>query len=213
MGDWLDSLRYMVALAVLLFAPPGLLIWLFIHPFARFWRRIGVRWAYLCFASLMLVFGLGIWQVRGWLLGIEFGAQIAFIVLAFIFICISVWMALNRQKQLAFTTVIGLPEVSNPGSSRVLVTSGVYARVRNPRYLETLLFVWGCAFFTNYLAIYLILLLGLPVMHLIVLLEERELTQSFGDEYRAYCRLVPRYIPRQTPGWDCALTESGSNRK
>jgi protein-S-isoprenylcysteine O-methyltransferase Ste14 len=30
-------------------------------------------------------------------------------------------------------------------------------------------------------------------------LEERELRERFGDPYRRYCGLVPRFIPRTTP--------------
>jgi protein-S-isoprenylcysteine O-methyltransferase Ste14 len=41
-------------------------------------------------------------------------------------------------------------------------------------------------------------LLTLPVMHIIVLLEEKELKERFGRDYEDYCRRVPRYIPKIT---------------
>ena len=53
---------------------------------------------------------------------------------------------------------------------------------------------------TNYLALYLVFLLTLPVIHIIVLLEEKELKERFGRDYEAYCRRVPRYIPKITWG-------------
>ena len=42
-------------------------------------------------------------------------------------------------------------------------------------------------------------LLGLcvPTLYLIVLLEERELRDRFGEEYEAYCRRVPRFVPKR----------------
>lgn len=40
------------------------------------------------------------------------------------------------------------------------------------------------------------ILAGIPVIHALVLLEERELLDRFGDEYVEYSRAVPRYIPR-----------------
>jgi protein-S-isoprenylcysteine O-methyltransferase Ste14 len=33
------------------------------------------------------------------------------------------------------------------------------------------------------------------MMHIIVLLEEKELKERFGRGYEEYCRRVPRYIP------------------
>jgi protein-S-isoprenylcysteine O-methyltransferase Ste14 len=37
--------------------------------------------------------------------------------------------------------------------------------------------------------------LTIPGLHAIVLLEERELVERFGQEYRDYALRVPRYIP------------------
>jgi len=33
-------------------------------------------------------------------------------------------------------------------------------------------------------------------IYAVALLEERELLARFGDEYRTYCRRVPRFIPK-----------------
>jgi protein-S-isoprenylcysteine O-methyltransferase Ste14 len=35
------------------------------------------------------------------------------------------------------------------------------------------------------------------VIHLVVILEERELVDRFGDAYRKYAARVPRYFPRR----------------
>ena len=96
-----------------------------------------------------------------------------------------------------FTIVIGFPELSGPNRPRVLITRGIYGWIRNPRYLETILFMLGCAFFADYLAIYLVWLAGLPIVHFVVILEERELQLAFGDEYLVYTDRVPRYIPKR----------------
>lgn len=137
------------------------------------------------------------WQRKDWLLRIEYDLQFGFIFLTVICIGISVLIASKREKQLAFVTVIGIPELSNLNRPRVLATQGIYGWVRNPRYLETALFVLGCAFFANYLAVYLGWLVSLPILHLVVILEERELYKTFGNEYLAYRQRVPRYLPKR----------------
>jgi protein-S-isoprenylcysteine O-methyltransferase Ste14 len=56
--------------------------------------------------------------------------------------------------------------------------------------------VFAYAAFSNYLGAYLVAAGTVPLLHLIVLLEERELRDRFGEEYEAYLTHVPRYIPR-----------------
>jgi protein-S-isoprenylcysteine O-methyltransferase Ste14 len=82
----------------------------------------------------------------------------------------------------------------------VLLTQGIYSRIRHPRYVETVLWVLGYALFTNYLALYLTFLFLLLIIHVIVLLEEKELKERFGPAYEEYCRRVPRYIPKDLFG-------------
>jgi protein-S-isoprenylcysteine O-methyltransferase Ste14 len=48
----------------------------------------------------------------------------------------------------------------------------------------------------NYLAIYIVFIAYIPVIYLVVLLEEQELRKRFGAAYEKYCREVPRFIPR-----------------
>ena len=192
----LNGFRYGIALVTLLCAPPALLIWLLIHPFVSTWRRLGILPSYLFFLSLMILLGWNIWQWRTWLTRIEYGSHLRLFGLSILFICAAGFLGGKRKRHLDWLAVIGFSELSASKHSRVLVTEGIYSRVRNPRYLEMILFLCGLAFFANYLAVYLALALGLPILHVVILLEERELTQTFGDAYLTYCHQVPRYIPK-----------------
>jgi protein-S-isoprenylcysteine O-methyltransferase Ste14 len=191
----LTSLRHWVALLVLLVTPPALLVWLLIHPFVRFWRRLGVLYSYFCFLGLTTLLGGGIWQMKHWLLHVEYGLQPLLMFLSGICFFTGACIACRRERQLPFLAVMGLPEISAAEQPRVLVTQGIYARVRHPRYWEAILFVLGCALFANYLSVYLAWLVSLPIVHAVILLEERELHQTFGAEFSAYCARVPRYFP------------------
>ena len=100
------------------------------------------------------------------------------------------------RRRLPIATLIGIPELSPRAAGGTLVTEGIYSHIRHPRYLQVMLRLAGFALFANYLALYALLALCLPLIYLIVLFEERELRQRFGEEYERYCHHVPRFLPR-----------------
>jgi protein-S-isoprenylcysteine O-methyltransferase Ste14 len=78
-----------------------------------------------------------------------------------------------------------------------LVVSGVFRWVRNPGYVAVLSMVAGQALFLGsraVLAYAACLALGFHLF--VVLYEEPTLRRQFGEEYAAYCRRVPRWVPR-----------------
>jgi protein-S-isoprenylcysteine O-methyltransferase Ste14 len=78
-----------------------------------------------------------------------------------------------------------------------LVTSGLYAHVRNPMYLGNAFLLAGLAVASNSLVFAVGgVLLGVAVHVGIIGAEEHFLRRRFGSEYDAYCARVPRLIPR-----------------
>lgn len=78
--------------------------------------------------------------------------------------------------------------------STKLVMRGIYKRTRNPMYQAFGLFILGLAlaFASDWL--FLLLPLGMLIIHFgVVRREERYLSAKFGDDYRAYRERVPRY--------------------
>jgi len=71
--------------------------------------------------------------------------------------------------------------------NRELTQTGPYAHTRNPLYLGSMLMAAGFA----------VALLSWPVA-VVIASEERFLNATFPD-FEAYCRRVPRLIPRLTP--------------
>lgn len=77
-----------------------------------------------------------------------------------------------------------------------LVTTGVFAFVRNPIYSAFMFCCWGASFISNNL--YFLFTIPLYWGLLTVLVKKTEevwLKEIFGDEYIAYCKRVNRCIP------------------
>jgi len=195
----MDDARYIFGVLLVTFLPPGMIWWLIIHPFIDFWRRVGMRATFVIMTLMSLVWVGALMTVRDQLLMTDYGTQIGLVVIATIFASATVWLALQRRKHLTFRILTGVPELNPADGPGEMLTEGIYATMRHPRYVEIALGCLAYAFFANYLGAYLVALATIPVLHLIVIFEERELLARFGAQYAEYCADVPRYLPRYVP--------------
>jgi len=194
----MDAVRYYIALLMLVAFPAGMSMWFLIHPLAGFWRRRGPVFTYLVVAAVALLIGFTVYRFRQPILSVEFGFGWPQAVLALAFYAGGIVLEMHYRRQITIGTLLGLPEVSGERPSELL-SQGIYARVRHPRYLGLLCEISASAFLVNYLATYLLAVATVPVLYLTVLLEERELLQRFGDEYAEYMLQVPRFFPKIGP--------------
>lgn len=128
-----------------------------------------------------------IWKIdgiAGWILWGVFGFGLVFAILATF-----------QNNHAEFT---GLQQVLVYHQDRDLAsvpfhTPGFYRYTRNPVVLGILIWIWATPQMT---AGHLLLAVGFTVYNLIgVPLEERKLSDNFGDEYREYRQTVPRFVP------------------
>ena len=178
-----------------------LLFWLLIHPFVPTWRRLGPAWTYSIVGTLLVLLIVGLFLLRTPLLAADFGTR--YPLLAVGIGCLAITAGLGRSLYNAHMTphvLVGLPELAPARYPQGLITTGLYARLRHPRYVQVALALLGYALIANYLAAYLVFAAWLLVMYPLVLLEERELRERFGEAYDAYCRQAPRFIPRLRTG-------------
>ena len=191
----MNTFRYILALLVVVCVPPGVVLWLVIHPFAGFWRRLGPGWTYAILSVPTLGGMAALFLARRTVLGADLGTNGWLIALAIP--CAAIWivLALRRRRHLTFRILAGWPELSRdqPG---VLLTDGIYATMRHPRYVEVVLGTAAYCLVANYIGAYIVLAASVAVLYVVVLLEERELRRRFGGAYDAYARRVPRFIPR-----------------
>ena len=193
----MDTFRYVLGFLLVIGLPPGMAWWFLVHPFVGFWRRLGA----VTTMTVMTVFMWGsiaaLFPIRATLMGADFGTSPPLVTVGIILAAAGFFIALKRKKYLPMRTLAGVPEVHADEEKRgKLLDQGPYALIRHPRYMEILLVTIGYAAISNHAGPYVLAMAIFPLIHLVVLLEERELLDRFGDAYRQYSERVPRYIPR-----------------
>jgi len=202
-----ETAAYYVALVTVVAIPPVVLSWLLVHPFAEHWRKIGPFRAYLILGSIVVIIMVAIYQSREPLLKIHFGVSAPLVILAALLLGFAIYLRVRLRQQFSIPRLLGLPEISSSKGPGELVTKGIYSQIRHPRYLEGGFIIASGALFSNYLAVYLLLGAYIPIIHLVVILEERELKSRFGVAYKQYCEEVPRFVPRLRRRGHCEGSE------
>ncbi len=180
----MNTARFAVALILLMSWPPGVLLWVFIHPLASFWRKLGPVWTYTILAPPALALMIAVFAFRRVLLATDYGTSVPLIALAVVSMATGAVIAVKRRKLLTTAILAGIPEVSARRYPGVLLTEGIYGTIRHPRYVEAMCWVLGYTLFANFLATYMLLLASLPVLFVVVLLEEREPARALRRRVR-----------------------------
>lgn len=196
----MDRFRYVVGVLLVIWLPPAVVWWYVVHPFVGFWRRVGARRAMWAVGTTMTAAMVGLWFLRRPLVGRDLGTFWPLLVLGALLLLAAMVLGQRRRKQLPMKILSGVPELQEDGRGGELLTQGLYAWLRHPRYMEVVSAVLGYASLANHLGTWIMAAVTLPALHLVVLMEERELARRFGAEYEAYRARVPRYIPRRPAG-------------
>lgn len=191
----METFRYIVALLLVTLVPAALLYWLLLHSLLPVWRRLGISASqYLLWAAVIaFAFFFAAW--RGELLRNDHGLQPMLAAIGIIFLAGAIIFRLQLERHLPWRAQLGLPEIDPMGHPQKLVVTGPYAHTRHPRYVQIILALAGWALLANYSAGYIAALLWIPLMLVIVRLEEAELHRRFGGEYADYCDHVSRFWP------------------
>ncbi len=165
--------------------------WLMVHPFIGFWRRHG--------NAAFGVAGVLSWGVVAYLL-YRFryalldasGAPHAAVIAGFLLVFGDAYLVVRAEMALGLHRLIGKAELEGRGE---LVTSGIFSRIRHPRYTGMFLSVLGACLMAGTLALWLVSLIWWLLALLFIHFEERELRARFGPPYADYARRVPRFLP------------------
>ena len=182
----------------------------------RYTHQLGKRWGRAYYGLSMAVRPLGVlliafgWLVlyappspeelwgpyeRSGLVPLGNAAEVLCLVAILLFFGLGVWAVIK----LGFRRSFLFRHVDDP-----LITGGPYALVRHPQFLSAigialfgvLLYGPNSWFYDNgFTALLMNWAMFALSLWLLAILEDRELTAHFGDEYREYAKRVPRMLP------------------
>ena len=190
MSEWLNLLGW-IACVVYSTIPS---FWLMIHPFADRWRKrrkSPYRVLVPVWVIMWVVVGAITWRWR----------HIAFYtsgypwIAAVALFAMGIWLYIRSSRQFTPAQLGGLPEVRGMHPDRRLVTTGIRARVRHPVYLAHLCEMLAWSIGTGLAVCFGLTAFGLVTGAVMIHMEEAELEQRFGDDYREYRRRVGAIIP------------------
>jgi protein-S-isoprenylcysteine O-methyltransferase Ste14 len=169
--------------------------WLLIHPRADYWRsRKGSPYRVLVPLWIGMWIGVGV-VTAPWQELLLYRAAWSWLP-AIVLFAAGAWVYRRAGSGFSAAQLGGLPELIPGHGEQSLATSGIRARVRHPVYLGHL-----CEMVAWSLGSGLVVCYGLTVFAVItgafmIRLEDRELEQRFGEEYRKYRADVPAILPR-----------------
>jgi len=169
--------------------------WLLIHPHADYWRS-RQRSPYL----VLLPVWVAMWTILGlltlrWRHAALYRTHWTWIPAVLLFSS-GLWIYSQSGKHFSPAQLGGLPEVLPNHREQRLVTSGIRSRVRHPVYLAHLCQMLAWSVGTGLVVCYALTAFAVATGTIMIRLEDAELEQRFGEEYKQYRIAVPAVLPR-----------------
>jgi protein-S-isoprenylcysteine O-methyltransferase Ste14 len=187
-------MKLLLALITIMLWPVIPLFWLPVHLLPAMFRRMG-RATYFIVPIVWLPIAYFIYLNRAiifrYLTEFPPFISIAGLLLLMAGSLLHIWTGALLSPR----SLIGIPEIIAPEESR-LTDKGPFSVVRHPTYLAHTMMFLGVFLFTGVVAAGLLTLVDFVVVSAFVIpLEEKELLQRFGNDYREYMNRVPRLLP------------------
>ena len=169
-------------------------LWLVVHPRAnRFGANktplpaVGLVWLLLWVAVGTLT-----WPWRHVLL---YSTPWAWIPAAVFFAC-GLGLYFLATRRFTVDQVLGRSELHPHNHEQRLVTSGIRMHMRHPIYVGHFMELVAWSIGTGMAVLYAMTAFAVVTGLIMVRIEDRELEQRFGEEYRRYRETVPALVPR-----------------
>jgi protein-S-isoprenylcysteine O-methyltransferase Ste14 len=170
-----------------------------IHHATNFWRKLG-SWTYsvIFLESLPIAFALYWW--RDAILQYEVTMSIPLIILGVVAVAAGIALHAWTAKLLGIKATISYTELKPEPDEKKhkLITSGPFSVVRHPSYWAHTSIITGTFLITGIIPVGIIAIIDLVIAYFVTMeLEDRELTERFGDQYREYKTKVPKFFPKR----------------
>ena len=168
--------------------------WLLIHPRVEYWRA-NRRSPYQVLVPVWIAMWIALALVTApWRHVAAYETRWTWIPAAILFL-IGLWIYIRSGKQFSGAQLSGAAEIlPNHGQQR-LVVSGIRGRIRHPFYLGHLCEILAWTIGTGLAVTYMLTAFAVVTGMIMIRLEDKELEQRFGEEYRRYRSQVPALIP------------------
>ncbi len=184
----------MLSIVTIMFWALVPLFWIPVHGLPIFFRKLGI-FTYITPAITWVPIAWLVYANRDLLLKHAFDLPQMVRVMGWVLLILGIVLQLWTLRLLGGWGIMGLPEVTKIVESRI-VTSGPFSVIRHPTYLSHTIMYAGVFLITGVMVNGLIALLDIVVINALVIpLEDRELLERFGDEYKTYRERVPAYFP------------------
>lgn len=189
-----DSIRPFAGTFLLaLYLPvPFYMAW--IHAPHRIWKRIGpasypLHWAFYVAMVVAVIRLHDAWRWHAW----EWPKGLT--GLGLLPLAVAAWLAWRTYTTINLRTLLTFRQI-RPNGERRLIREGILGTIRHPRYVMFTLLALGNFIVTGYPLVLASLIATVVLFAIVIQMEEKELREYFGEEFEAYRRTVPAFVPR-----------------
>lgn len=166
------------------------------HAFIKFFRKFGIV-SFFLYIILWISWAILVFMNKSlFLLGEILNPNIVIVIAGIVIFTIGLLLQVLGYKILGIKTVFGIPEILPKEERTTLVVKFPFSLVRHPIYFGQLLIIMGVLLMTAELSLCALLTVVAVFIWPVTTLEERELSDRFGDQYKNYQRQVPRIFPK-----------------
>ena len=133
---------------------------------------------------------------------------------------VELWRHTPQPVTVALSLALVVPGLALRGyaagyvkKNRELTQTGPYAHTRNPLYLGSILIAFGFALALQSWPVVLVLGLFFSVIYVPVIASEERFLRATFPEFEAYCKRVPRLLPRLTAAEDAGRGKGRDGQK
>lgn len=172
--------------------------WLVIHPKAEGWRdrHRQRRPVYKILIPLWMGMWVALFAVTyAWRGTLLYRTRYSWLV-GICFFAVGVFLYLRARHGFSPLQLSGHHELEPERHQQRLVITGIRQYVRHPIYLGHLLEMFGWSIGTGLLVCWALTAFAMATGAVMIRMEEKELIERFGGDYREYQKHVPAIIPR-----------------